>query len=186
MATDKTITQVLAVLAIAYPRFEMAKETPRVYTQLLRDIPDDILIAAVQQHAASSKWFPSIAELRGAAQDIQARAAGVLTAEESWLAVREAVQRFGWYGEPIPPEDGGGWRVPTMLDEMTKRAIEGLGGWKMLCQSDNAPADRAHYLKIYGSLFHRRQSDAAMLPQVQEIVAKLAGAMSMPQLEAGE
>jgi len=186
MATDKVVKQVLAVLAVAYPGFEMAKETPQVYAQLLKDIPDDVLIAAVQQHAANSKWFPKIAELREVAQDIQARAAGVLTSEESWLAVREAVRQFGWYGEPIDPENGGGWRVPTMLDEMTKRAIEGLGGWKMLCQSDNAPADRAHYLKIYGSLLHRHQSDAAMLPQVKDVVDRLAGAMSTPQLEAGE
>jgi len=186
MASTDTVTRALAILAVAYPRFEMAKETPRVYAELLQDIPDEVLVAAVKQHAASSKWFPSVAELRQAAMEIRAQAAGVLTPEQAWVQVREAVQRFGWYGESIDTENGGGWRVPRMLDPLTRQAVDGIGGWRMLCQSENAPADRAHFLRIYGNLLEREQTSAAMLPDVQRTIKNLAEAMTRAQLESGD
>ncbi len=182
MATNGTIAQILAMLSIAYPGYEIAAQTPEVYAALLADVPDDVLVAAAQKHATTSKWFPKIAELREAAQDIQARATGMLTAEESWLEVQAALRDYGWYGETIPVEEGGGWRAPSVLDELSRRAIEGLGGWRMMCQSNNPVADRAHYLKIYAGLLRRHQEDAAMLPQVREVVEKLAERKAPAQL----
>lgn len=179
MASKVTVIRVLAVLQAAYPRFQPPPQTNSVYAELLADIPDDVLDAAAKHRAATSKWFPSVAELRDAAGEIVARGAGVRSAEEAWINVQRAVQRFGWYGQPNGPENGYGWCVPDMLSDLEKRAVEGLGGWKTLCESDNAVADRAHFLKIYGNMLDREMDTAKMLPAVREVVGNLAAAMRM-------
>lgn len=186
MASEIAITKVLIVLRAAYPRYEIREETAGVYAELLHDLPDDILIAAAQHHAATSKWFPSVAELRTAATDIQSRALGVRSAEEAWINVQKAVRQFGYYGETVAPADGGGWRVPSMLSDLEKSAVDALGGWRTLCQSDNAVADRAHFLKIYGNLLTRETDTARMLPQVQQMISALADKMRQPELPVGE
>ena len=186
MASDEIIVRVLGRLGDAYPRYEIREGMAETYAVLLGDLPDEILMAATIHHIASSKWFPSIAELRTAATDIQSRAMGVRSAEEGWINVQKAVRQFGYYGETVDPEDGGGWRVPSMLSDLEKSAVDALGGWRMLCQSDNAVADRAHFLKIYGNLLTRETDTARMLPQVQQMISALADKMRQPELPAGE
>jgi len=176
MATRETIGKILVILTAAYPRQAIPPDTARAYADLLADIDDQVLVAAAQHHAATNKWFPAVAELREAAYDVMARAMGVRSAEEAWVHVEEAVRRFGWYGETIPLEEGGGWRLPAMLSDLERRAIEGLGGWKCLCASENAPADRAHFLKIYAGLLAREQSTAQLLPAVQSVIGEFAAA----------
>jgi hypothetical protein len=154
-----------------------------VYNSLLADIPDEVLVAAAEMHAVNSRFFPSVAELREAAMDIIARARGILTPEEAWVATQRAVARYGYYGESISPEDGGGWRVPRCLDEMTRTAIDGLGGWHAVCHSENAAADRAHFLRIYGGLVATQRQQVTALPHVQAVIAQLAGKMNMRRLE---
>ena len=186
MAERGTIKQVMIILSAAYPRFEITADTGRVYADLLGDLPDDLLIAATKQHATTSKWFPSVAELREAAMNIKALADGTRTAEEAWINIQAAISRFGWYGESLPLEKGGGWRVPSMLAPLELQAINALGGWKMLCQSQNAPADRAHFLKIYKELLERETMKATMLPEIREFVQQLEAQMKATQLEGVE
>jgi len=176
MATKQAIAEVLVLLGAAYPRFSIPADTARVYASLLADLPNELLLSAAQQHAASSKWFPSVAELRAAALKLWADAHNVRGPEEAWVQVQRAIQRWGWYGEPV---QGGGWQVPAMLSTTEKTAIKGLGGWRVICQSDNAPADRAHFLKIYSALMRREQEQYMMLPAVRQTMQALAG---QPQL----
>ena len=178
MATKQAIAKAMIVLGAAYPRFAVPPETARLYADFLADLPDCLLMAAVQHHVATSKWFPKVKELRQAAVDLLAQAQDVRSSEEAWVQVQRAIQRWGWYGEPVP---GGGWQVPAMLSGTEKTAIEGLGGWRMICQSDNAPADRAHFLKIHGALVRREQEQTMMLPAVRDVIQTLAG-RSQPQI----
>lgn len=182
MAGHETITRMIVILSAAYPRFEVTADTGRVYAELLGDLSDDLLLAAARHHAATSKWFPSVAELREATMDLASRAAGIRTAEEAWKQVMLAVQRHGWYGEMAP---GGGWQVPRMLSDLERHAVDALGGWRAVCHSENAAADRAHFLRIYGNLLQRKQQEAMMLPDVRQAIQRLADQMSIPRLEAG-
>jgi len=186
MADHATVKKCIIILSAAYPRFQVTPDTGRVYAELLQDIPDDLLIAATKQHATTSKWFPSVAELREIVQNITALASGIRNAEEAWVNVQIAVRRYGWYGESIDPDNGGGWRTPSMLSELEVQAVNGLGGWKMLCQSDNGPADRAHFLKIYASLLQRQTERVAMLPEIAALVNQLEKRMAASQLEGGK
>ena len=174
MADRATIKQVMIILAAAYPRFTATADTGRVYAELLRDIPDDLLIAATKQHATSSKWFPSVAELRQAAFNIRAKSLGIPSPAEAWGEVMREMRRVGSWGSP---------EFSTLLIADT---VDGLGGWDALCRSENNVADRAHFLKIYGALLERHDQDAAMLPEIRDLVAQMSARMDAPQLEGGE
>jgi len=172
MATKNTVGKVLVMLAAAYPRQSVPKETNSVYAELLHDIDDALLITAAKQHAASSKWFPSVAELRGVALEIQARANGLPTAAEAWGEVMTQVRARGYYGSPV------------FSHRLIGQAVDGLGGWKGLCASDNQVADRAHFLRIYESLFKHDRDTAAMLPEAHAAVVALAESKRL-ELEGG-
>ena len=171
MASKQTIAEMMLILHTAYPHYRGKKDTARVYAELLADIPDDLLIAGAKAHASTGKFFPSVAELREAAFDLQARAQGIPNAAEAWGEVMHQVRNVGSYGRPE-------FSAPLIYS-----AVDALGGWKALCASDNNVADRAHFLKIYGSLQERSQRDTAMLPEVRGVIAEMAEKMRMPQLE---
>ena len=76
MASKSTVIQVLVILGAAYPDRKIDENTGKVYGKLLSDIPDGALVLAAEHHAASSKWFPKISELREAAFAIRAKASG--------------------------------------------------------------------------------------------------------------
>ena len=162
MAAKETVARVLVVLAAAYPRQNLPKETSQVYAELLCDIDDELLVVAAKQHAASSKWFPSVAELRSMALEIQARANGLPTAAGAWCEVMDQVRAHGYYG------------APCFSHRLVGQAVDGLGGWRALCASTNQVADRAHFMRIYETLSKREQDSAAMLPEVRAAMQILA------------
>ena len=64
MATQTEVSATLAFLAAAYPRYEMTKDTVKVYAMGLDDVPADALEIGARQLSKASKWFPSLSELR--------------------------------------------------------------------------------------------------------------------------
>ncbi len=172
MATRETVTKVIIMLAAAYPRMQIPKESAKVYHELLHDIDDGLLVMAAKQHAANSKWFPSVAELRGVALDMQARASGIPSAAEAWGEVMQQIRAHGYYGQPV------------FSHKLVRQSIDGLGGWKTLCAGDNLIADRAHFLRIYESLSKRQQDTAALLPEVYDAIQALAEGHRMELTEA--
>jgi hypothetical protein len=173
MASNKTIAEIMLILHTAYPHYRGKKDTARIYAELLADIPDDLLIAGAKAYATSGKFFPSVAELREAAFDLQARARGIPSAAEAWGEVMHQVRNVG------------SWGKPQFSTPLVYNAVDALGGWACLCASDNNVADRAHFLKIYDSLHERSRADVAMLPEVRGVIAELAEKMRMPELENG-
>lgn len=161
MATDATLTRVMAILGAAYPEREIQVETVEVYSLMLADILDDVLVLAAETHTASSKWFPKVSELREAAFAIQAKASGLLLPEEAWEEIMQKVRADGYYG------------TPEFSHPLIQRSVDGLGGWKTLCASETGMADRAHFLRIYTGLMQRHKEDVSMLPEVRAAVEAL-------------
>ena len=173
MADQQTIAKVLVILTAAYPRQATTKETAMVYADLLADIPDGLLLVAAKHHAASSKWFPSIAELREAAGQIRARASGLPSPAEAMAEVMAQVAAVGYYGSP------------HFSSPLVRRALDALGGWRAFCASVEGMADRAHFLRIYGDLLQRREQADGLLPAVRAEVERLAGVGDRPRLGDG-
>ncbi len=64
------IYAILDRLSQAYPVKVIPKSSLKVYVEELEDIPTPLLEKAASQHIRSSTWFPTISELRIAAQNI--------------------------------------------------------------------------------------------------------------------
>jgi len=184
MATEAEVGKVLVYLSALFPRFTMAKGTPEAYYTILADLPADVLKAAAVSLACSSSFFPSAGELRRTANELTARAHNELTPEEAWVTVCNAIQRWGSYGEPLPAAEGGGYRMPTELDGLMLRAIQGVGGWKALCLSETPGVERAHFLRVYEGLQRADRGEALMLPAVRDVVNRLADKAGVPRCVA--
>lgn len=163
MATDATMRAVLGMLTEAYPgRMKLGQDTLPVWSRLLSDVPDEVLMAAVVYHTTHNKWPPSIAELREAS--FEAVQGSQLTAGEAWDRVIRAAGRFGWPRPEAAEND---------LGTVIWRCVGALGGWQYVCGSEDAMADRAHFMKIYDQIQERERRQAMMLPEVREVFARL-------------
>ena len=173
MAEHGEMVKIMAYLSAHFPRFELTEATFDAYQDVLHDIPADLLKAAAKQYASSGKFFPFASDLRDAAFAIRAQSEGIPSPAEAWGEVMRELRRIG------------SWGAPQFSTPLIDRAVDGLGGWSALCHSDSNVADRAHFLKIYGALLERHEQDAAMLPEIRQVIAELSAQMDTPQLEDG-
>ncbi len=174
MATKTEIDQVLAILIAAYPYMQKDSganmgATLAVYHRTLADIDAPALLAAALDHISRSRFFPAVSELRDAAYRVVT--INQPTAEEAWGEVKSAFLSVGSY------------RVPEFSHPLISRAIK-IIGWKILCMSENQIADRAHFLRIYGSVEQRGKDMALMLPEIRDLTLKLS-TVNPKKLKAG-
>ncbi len=104
MATEQDVVKVLRYMAAAWPRFEMTAETVAVYVMhLLRArVAADVLLLAACHLVDTAEFFPSVAQLRAKAVEIEnRRAAHMVTAN------------YRLWGEDLPEE----LRLPPGLGE---------------------------------------------------------------------
>ena len=152
------------LLAVSYPAFggnlepNALAETLLLYERLLGDLPDAALRTAALRHIATSKWFPTVAELRTAAAEILNPSSAEQTAIEAWGDVVDTFSSGECYaGENLI-------KAPVFNNPLTARSVTALGGWVHLCRSDNEPADRARFIQVFEQLQARERSER-ILPE---------------------
>ncbi|MEN6572059.1 MAG: replicative helicase loader/inhibitor [Anaerolineaceae bacterium] len=166
MATNKEIISMIAVMSLAYPRYELKPGTAEVYSKILADIPSEVLEAAMKEIMANSPFFPSIAEWRAKAIELMLGTRNFPTAGEAWECAMREVARCGeYYRYSERP------RLPAYDHPLIERAVDVIG-YPRLVNSDNLVADRAHFFKIYDALVQRAKDDAQMLPESKQLSEK--------------
>lgn len=166
METETTV-QIVSVLAAAYPRQAITKDTIKLYEQTLQDIPVEVLKAAALDHISRSKWFPSVSELRDAAFGLM-RDPDDPTAFQGWEQVMRAL--YEGAGHPIV----GRSKSFDFVHERVQRCVRYIGGWTYLSQSENLTADRARFVQAYEQQAERDESSLRMLPAVKALADTLA------------
>lgn len=132
--TKSEAMAMVAMLAAAYPAANMTEQTPDVYAEMLRDLDADAAMRAARRLISTSKWLPTIAEIRQAvAED---GAGGVNRAELAWSDVLKAISQFGIY------------RTPEFDDPLVRVAVAAIG-WQSICNSTNADTVRAQFRMAY-------------------------------------
>lgn len=164
MANKTEIDQIMSILARAYPYILKDStanwtDTLMIYERTLADIDAPALLAAALDHITRNKFFPAISELRDAAYRVVTQ--DQPSAEEAWGEVRLAFTRYGHNNTPV-------WSHPLI-----ERAVKVIG-WMELCMSENQVADRAHFLRIYGSVEQRSKDAALTLPEIRDLTLKLS------------
>lgn len=214
MASQETVTEVVSMLFRSplankpkplpgETEAAMIKNTIRIFHMALQDIDDDLLQAATIQHLTTEKWFPSIADLRGAAVGLMQRADDVPDAYTAWGQVKRAAQSGNYRivaytddnGELAYRERGG-----VEVHPLTQKAINALGGIKEFAMAslDDEGQWRARFIMAYEGYQRRAVDDIMTLPQiaayverrkelngnsVQSLVAVLATKLSMNSKE---
>ena len=90
MASPKEIDGVLAILSAAYPMFQIPDNTIELYSKELSDVPAKELIQAAVKHIKRSRFFPTIAEIRGRFDEDQVR----VRAEEGGREWKERLEEY--------------------------------------------------------------------------------------------
>ena len=176
MATREDIGKLISIIAAATPSFKLGRgveaktrltEMIHAYHLLLGDLDADRLTEAAMHVISQGTFFPSAGELRRAYFNLEERAAGVPTADEAWAEVKSLFHRG--YSRYRPPTS------ETFSHPRVEKALQGIGGWRALCQSENDAADRARFIQAYETHTRRDQELSHMLPGVRQVIEELAG-----------
>ena len=140
------------------PNFLPDMDAVNVWYELLKDIDYQVANMAIQMHAQSSKFPPTVAEIREAS-------AKLVNGEdkdwsEAWEEACKAMSRFG--------RDRKSEAYKT-LDERTRRVIDRLG-YRNLCMSENIGVDRANFRSIYETIAQRDKEINKLSPQIQTLL----------------
>lgn len=157
--TAAEVSRLVAVVIAAFPGARVNSGTSQIYERMLADLPYPAANAAVERLLATTKFLPSVAEIREAALTV---ANGEQTAGgEAWGEVQRLIARWGSrrYDE--------NWS-PPITDPVAKNVVRALG-WVALCDSENPTADRARFIELYDRLAstHRRLLLSDHLPAMQ-------------------
>lgn len=131
----------LSPLVLAYQR-DVKTGTFEVYANYLVDIPPEYLRRAVDMLICSSKWLPTIAEIREAAQDCWKNDRGLEeeTAEHAWVQLLELMRRCG-FSEP---------KREAFTSDAAYTAMRAVG-WRSICMATDAQLIQLHraYVMAY-------------------------------------
>ena len=160
--TKAEAAKLVAVLIAAYPSAKLGPDTAGIYERMLADLDYPSANAAVERLLATSKWPPTVAEIREAS--LALHAGEIKPGGEAWGLVLRAIGRYGRNRTPGVEFDLGD---PVALDVV--RALN----WRELCDSDNPSADRARFIELYDQLAAtaRRRQLSEALPAMQRFRA---------------
>ena len=126
-----------------------------LWYEMLSDIPFSVADAGLRKWAATEKWPPTIAEIRGFC--VSAAAGDLPDWGSAWHETLDAIARYGYQGEQAAMD---------ALSPMTRETVKRLG-WRQLCISENQEADRANFRMVYESLAERKTKDRAISPELR-------------------
>lgn len=142
--TREEAGKVVSVLFSTYPNATLERRHVDAYVSGLLDLDAATVARAVDRLRRTSKFLPSVAELREAATDLTvgARRTGV----EAWELLQRACRRWGWCSPP------------KVTDPKMARAISALGGWVAACSitTEAEMSARARFIEAY-DVFARRE-----------------------------
>lgn len=138
------IAKVVGLLVAAFPAAQPDEKTTRVYMEMLCDLPFEPSLRAVKRLLSSSRFFPSIAEIREAVTDVtHGPARG---GADAWLDVVAAIRSVGYCGTP-------------RFEDPLVASIVDRWGWRRMCLEGDETADRARFIEAYNAMSKQSRID---------------------------
>lgn len=131
-------------------------ESVKTWYMMVRDLPYEAANAAIQKYAATNRFPPTVADIRDQAAEMTSGRQDDWG--EAWKQVMGAVRKHGYMDQ-----EG----ALASLGSLARRTVERLG-WKELCASENAMADRANFRMVYEQLQQEGRKDAQLPPGIRE------------------
>lgn len=158
--TRDEAAKIVAVLFGSYPMARFTKDNAEAYITGLMDLPADACGAAALRLRSTSKFLPSIAEIREAAT--AQRAGARKTGAEAYGELLAAVQRHGRYPEVRWVE--GKMQVqqpwPPVPPDVLAAVRQTWGSWEECCgdAEPDAPG-RARFIDAFEGASRRERDD---------------------------
>ncbi|NLM85560.1 MAG: hypothetical protein GX171_02575 [Clostridiales bacterium] len=167
--TTAEVTKLVGLLVVAYPSYDRFKDqdhirsTVALWSQMFADDDFRLVQLALEKHIATSKWPPSIAELRDIMADIQQP--GLLPVDEAWRAVTKLMgmheRLYGPTAEHLPGPIA--QAVDTVgydqLVELSRAAAQG--------RSNKVGLDRVAFTQAYEAIRTRIREHAGLPGKLQ-------------------
>lgn len=170
--TEKEWLTTVKGLKTVYPNesFLANQEAIAIWYRLLSDLDYNAVNAAVQKHICTSKFPPTIADIREACNKF------AMVNRKDWLEGWSMITKYiGKYGYYQPREAIAALKE---FDETTGRVAE-LLGWQNLCMSENPAADRANFRQVYETT-QQREAESMKLPDgVRGMISAVAQRMQL-------
>lgn len=160
--TREEIVKLLAVLKANYSGAlkdmtrQEAEGKINLWITMFADTDKEIMNLAIQKMIATSKYFPTVAEVRETIAEIST--GYIIDGGEAWGEVIAAIRNYGQYRETKALES---------MSEMTRTVVQRMG-WHNLCMSEDMEIDRAHFLKIYQAEEKRQKQKNSLPLEIQQ------------------
>ena len=181
MLSTEVFSQGVLFLATIYEKIERITTDgaiAKLWYESLKDLDDEAFKYAVETIAKTSKFAPSIAEIREKAWEY--RHPDTLTPEQAWEVLYNDLHRYGFY------------RQPTYDNPILERAKNAIS-WEALCNvtTDQVSILRRQFIDIYKSLMETQKyaevaNNGPKLKSLEELSKRLAQSKSFKQLGGGD
>lgn len=149
--------EAMTLLAGAFPTFKTPQA--QTYGVMLSDIPPGIQLEAVKNIIKTSRFLPTVAEIREEAARLTKAAAQKeeMVPEKEWEDVYRKIGSIGPY------------RKPEFACSITEKTVKAIG-WRMLCGSDEVmmPTLRSQFLKTFREIASQERTKRRMNRSMQE------------------
>lgn len=139
------------------PNFLPDEDSIKVWYNLLKDIPYELLNNTIIRWISTERFPPTIADLR----KMSYHTANDETPDwaEAWKKIKSAISCYGFYRESD---------ALASMDDLTRQTTERIG-WKELCMADidNESTNRAQFRDIYNALVARREHEGVISDRVR-------------------
>lgn len=165
----RDIARLISIATANFPSMQEKDMRPTavLWEKALSDIPYEVAEKALIKVLATSRFFPTVAEIREAATELtQPR---MMDWSEAWGLIGQAIRRHGFYGEAEAMAE-----LPEDVARMAKRF-----GWRDLCLNENVDVMRAHFKQAWEIEQKRKQEVIALPTEIRSMIEGLADKMKM-------
>jgi hypothetical protein len=147
--------------------------TAALWEKMLADIPYDIAEKALIKVMATSKFFPTVAEIREAVADITT--SRLPTWSEAWNEVKRAIRNYGYYR----PDEA----MKSMSPEVA-RVVHHIG-WQEICASEEPDVVRGQFRMAWESQAKNAREMAVLPAEVRDLIGQVSNALQRGRGEYG-
>lgn len=173
--TKQEFAAFASALKTYYPREQLLpnEQAMKLWYQELADIPMQVAEAALRKWVSTSKWSPTIADIREMTVDVKRGDAPDWS--EGWMKVNLAIKRYGRYRPAEAMES---------LDPITRKAVKNLG-FQNLCDTEDIGYYTRRFQQIFETEAKREQMRYQLPLGLQETIAEIQGEFRF-KLESGD
>ena len=165
----KEIINLLGIATANFPSMQQKDMTPTavLWEKALSDIPYNVAEKAVIKVLSTSRFFPTIADIREASSQLtQPR---TMDAMEAWGLIGEAIRKYGHYRQKEALES-----LPEDVAEMVRRFT-----WRELCLSENIETMRAQFRMAWDAQSKRTNELKTLPTEIRELIQGISNDMKL-------